>query len=217
MNENLKICIESILNFKLDGIQWIQWPRFEEHQGFMFTDLFSIINNTFPEDLSNKRKWDEINIKRICKTMSNEFEDENKSRFLALQEKESNHWVQAYPSPNLRTFMDNSTFEIAIALRFDIIICQTHTCKCGKITDRYGHRALRCEKGAGRLPRHRELNNIIYGTLISLNIPSILESPGVSRLEGKRADGLKIAPWIKGKSFLWDATCVDTLCPSYLL
>ena len=59
------------------------------------------------------------------------------------------------------------------------------------------------------------MNNIIYRTLNTLNIPAILEPPpGISRSDGRKADGLTIMPWIKGKSLLWDATCTDTFCPS---
>lgn len=93
-------------------------------------------------------------------------------------------------------------------------IMQSHTCKCGETIDRCGHHALRCTKSAGRYPRHRELNNIIYRTLISLNVSSILEPPGVHRLDGKKADGLTIMPWHKGKSLLWDSTCTYTFYPS---
>lgn len=175
-------------------------------------------HNVVPESqhLSIQNKWDEINTNRVCDNLLIVLINEHKSRFLALQEKESNYWLHAYPSPNLGTFMDNSTFKIATALRLGIKICQIHMCRCGNATDRFGHHALRCRKRAGRFPLHRELNNIIYRSLTSLNVPAILEPQGVCRLDGKRADGLTIMPFIKGKSLLWDATCTDTLCPSNL-
>jgi hypothetical protein len=36
------------------------------------------------------------------------------------------------------------------------------------------------------------------------------------RTDGKRSDGLTLTPWSRGKSPVWDATCVDTLCKSYV-
>ncbi len=36
------------------------------------------------------------------------------------------------------------------------------------------------------------------------------------RTDGKRADGLILTPWSRGKSLVWDATCVDTLYKSYV-
>ena len=256
MDDNLKTCIESILNFQLDNTQWTQsslpiskgglglrrikdlcLPAFLASTYGVSNIVKSIISNsddleiTFVKDaiiawsqlmdtvpekqhLEIQKKWDELFINKTCEGFLNDFQNENKSRFLALQENESNQWLKAYPSPNLGTFMDNSTFKISTALRLGIKICQTHTCKCGKIADSYGYHALRCAQSTGRLPKHREMNNIIYRTLTSLNVPAILEPQGVSRLDGKRADGMTIMPWIKGKSLLWDATCTDTFCPS---
>ncbi len=34
------------------------------------------------------------------------------------------------------------------------------------------------------------------------------------RTDGKRADGVFLAPWSKGKCLVWDAICVDTICKS---
>lgn len=257
MDNNLRTCIESIINLKLDDVQWIQTSLPISKGGLglrSVTDLClpaflastfsvsgivkSIIDtnsddfeisfmkdatvawtqfiDTFPETEHFKiqKKWDILITSRVCENLLNFFKNEHKARFLALQKEESNHWLQAYPSPHLGTFLDNATFKISTALRLGLPILQSHTCKCGENMDRYGHHALRCRKRAGRLPLHRELNNIIYRSLISLNIPAILEPPGVCRLDGKRADGLTIMPWYKGKSLLWDSTCTDTLCPS---
>jgi hypothetical protein len=36
------------------------------------------------------------------------------------------------------------------------------------------------------------------------------------RTDGKRADGVTLAPWSKGKCLVWNATCVDTICKSYV-
>ena len=73
-----------------------------------------------------------------------------------------------------------------------------------------------CLKSAGRFSRHFSINDILRRALTSIAIPSILEPTGISRSDGKRPDGLTLIPWSNGKSLLWDATCVDTLAPSYL-
>ena len=42
-----------------------------------------------------------------------------------------------------------------------------------------------------------------------------LESSGLDCSDGKRSDGVTMVPWKDGKPLVWDATCPDTLVPSY--
>ncbi|KAJ4436948.1 hypothetical protein ANN_17080 [Periplaneta americana] len=56
----------------------------------------------------------------------------------------------------------------------------------------------------------------IKRSLTSCGIPSLLEHPGISRADGKRPDGLTLIPWSRGKSLIWDSTCIDTLAPSHV-
>ena len=67
----------------------------------------------------------------------------------------------------------------------------------------------------GRHPRHAAVNDIIHRTLSSAGIPSRLEPPGLSRSDGKRPDGVTLAPWSLGRPLVWDATCPDTFAPSH--
>ena len=60
------------------------------------------------------------------------------------------------------------------------------------------------------------LNNIIYHSLTSANIPCTLEPSGLYRADGKRPDGVSLTPWMEGKFLVWDATCVDTFCESQI-
>ena len=50
--------------------------------------------------------------------------------------------------------------------------------------------------------------------LSSIKVPSILEPDGLTRTDGKRPDGITLAPWEEGKQLVWDVTCVDLLAPS---
>ena len=49
----------------------------------------------------------------------------------------------------------------------------------------------------------------------SAHVPSRLEPTGLNRSDGKRPDGVTLAPWHSGCLLVWDATCPDTLAPSY--
>ena len=47
-------------------------------------------------------------------------------------------------------------------------------------------------------------------------MPSTLEPKGLCRRDDKRPDGLTLFSWSQGKSTVWDYTCHDTVCQSYI-
>ena len=55
------------------------------------------------------------------------------------------------------------------------------------------------------------LNNVIYRSLASANIPSRLESSGLYRTDRKYPDGVTMVPWSNGRFLVWDTTCVHLL------
>lgn len=112
--------------------------------------------------------------------------------------------------------MESKSFQIAISLRLGCKICHIHQCICGETVDSYGHHPLSCTKSQGRFSRHSSVINIIRRSFVSCNVPSILEPSDISRMDGKRPDGLTLIPWSHGKSLVWDFTCIDTLASSHL-
>jgi hypothetical protein len=138
------------------------------------------------------------------------------ARLLASAHPESGVWLNALPSPQLGTHLDNESFRVACALRLGCTICQAHTCHCGAEVDETGHHGLSCFKSAGRWSRHAAANDVIARALQSAGVPNKLEPAGCSRADGKRPDGLTLVPWKRGKSIVWDFTCVDTFAPSHL-
>ena len=60
------------------------------------------------------------------------------------------------------------------------------------------------------------MNDILARGLRSAEVPNVREPPGCSRADGKKPDGLTLVPWQRGRSLVWDFTCADTLCPSYV-
>ena len=49
------------------------------------------------------------------------------------------------------------------------------------------------------------LNNVIYRSLASANIPSKLEPSGLYRADGNHHDGVTMVPWSNGRFFVWDS------------
>ena len=65
--------------------------------------------------------------------------------------------------------------------------------------------------------RHEEVNRLIKRGLDQAKITSTLEPIGLSRAgDGKRPDGLTYTTWTEGKCLIWDYTCADPGCKSYV-
>ena len=139
-----------------------------------------------------------------------------RARFLALSEWESGLWLQALPSLNIGTLLDNTSFSMAVSLRLGVSCMVSHRCFCGDLVNELGHHGLSCSKSAGRISRHASLNDILRRAFASARVPAVLEPVGLSRSDGKRPDGMTLVPWKLGRPLVWDATCVDTLAPSHL-
>lgn len=154
--------------------------------------------------------------KREAQVLQSAKTPQDKARLLAASTKESGAWLSALPIASLGLFMDNDTIRIASGLRLGAPLCHPHTCKCGEEVDHLGTHGLSCKLKGGTFTRHSAINDIIKRSLASVNVPSVLEPTGMLRSDGKRPDGLTTFAWSNGRSLVWDATCVDTLCKSHV-
>jgi len=75
---------------------------------------------------------------------------------------------------------------------------------------------LVCKLAPSKTTRHQAINDVIARAVISVDIPITKEPVGLTRLDGKRPDGLTLTPWQGGKALTWDVTVVSTLADSYL-
>lgn len=169
-----------------------------------------------PINPESQRNWDLLNINRIIDNDLIFETAKDIARFKALQAPESGKWLNAVPIPNNGTRLDDNTIRICMGLRLGGKICHPHVCRCGADVLEDGVHGLSCTKNLTKYPRHSVMNNIIQRSLSSINVPTTLEPPGLSRTDGKRPDGLTLIPWLRGKPLIWDATCLDTLANSYV-
>ena len=165
-----------------------------------------------------QRAWEKPKINATFKHLLNDTQDPStRARLLAVTTKESGAWLNTPPLSTVGLRMDKDTIRIAVGLHLGAKICKPHSCfQCGSPVDDKGTHALSCRISKGRSSRHNTINNIIKRSLDVAGFPSHLEPPGLSRSDGKRPDGMSIVPWKHGKSLVWDATCLDTLAPSYI-
>jgi hypothetical protein len=178
-----------------------------------------IPNDCIPETDDQKKvqkNWDMPRMKLILDDLLNNCEPIDRARLLASCKKESSKWLQVVPSEQLGLFLDNNAVRIAVALRLGSDVCEEYKCECGEEVNKKGRHGLSCKKAGGRLSRHGEINKIISKALSSAGYPNILEPPGISRVDGKRPDGMTLVPWHSGRSLLWDVTIGDTLALSYV-
>ena len=145
----------------------------------------------------------------------NSTSNNDKARLLAISSRDSGAWLHAVPCSETGTLLDDESLRIATALRLGAPAVAEHTCVCAAPVSRDGLHGLSCKQSSGRRARHAALNTILSRTLRKANIPSVLESPGLSRNDGKRPDGLTLIPFQLGKPLVWDATVTDTLAPPY--
>ena len=112
--------------------------------------------------------------------------------------------------------MDDEAVRVAVGLRLGLDLCVPHTCRCGAQVDAQGLHSFVCKRAPGRTSRHHALNDIVWRAFISSGIPASKEPTGLTRLDGKRPDGLTLIPWQGGKPLTWDVTVVSTLADSYV-
>ena len=79
-----------------------------------------------------------------------------------------------------------------------------------------GIHGLACKQAPSRIIRHHALNDVVARASQSTGTPFTKEPVGLTRLDGKRPDGLTLIPWHGGKPLTWDVTVVSTLAASYL-
>ena len=138
-----------------------------------------------------------------------------RARLLTVASKEAGVWLTALPiSLGLR--MDDEVIRIAVGLRLGVALCVAHCCQhCGSDVNEMGTHGLSCRFSSGRFFRHAAINDTIKRSLNAAKIPCQLEPNGFFRSDGNRPDGATMVPWSGGKVLVWDATCPDTLAPSY--
>jgi hypothetical protein len=163
-----------------------------------------------------QRKWDDVICGIVADGLMVGANDCTSARLLASRSPGSGVWLNAIPCASLGLHLDDSALRVAVGLRLGAPVVLEHQCTCGTTVSKLGHHGLSCKRSAGRHLRHNLLNDTILRALLSANVQSIREPPGLARSDAKRPDGATLVPWSSGRCLLWDATCPDTLAPSYV-
>jgi hypothetical protein len=171
-----------------------------------------------PQNPIFQSEWDkplyEVRFDQLLQSATTEAE---RARLLAVSSESASDWLHAIPMPSLGLHLDPMNLHIACGLRLGSNLCHPHECNCGEMVEPKGRHGLKCKMARGRKQRHDEVNQLIKRGLDQAKLPSTLEPIGLSRKgDGRRPDGLTYTTWKNGKCLIWDFTCADTLCKSYV-
>src|SRR6218665_2235977 len=128
----------------------------------------------------------------------------------------SGDWLTALPNISCGLCIDNEGVRVAVSLWLGLDLCSQHKCQCGDAVSSDGHHGLVCRLSKGCSIRHHAINDIIWRSLQSADVPSMKEPSSLLRTDGKRPDGATLIPWSAGRYMAWDATVVHTCAASYL-
>jgi hypothetical protein len=177
-------------------------------------------HNTAPpsgEHRFSQKKWDRVLVAASkAQLLSSQSDNQNKARLLAVSAPHSGDWLHALPITSCGLRLDDESIRVSVGLRLGVNLCEPHICPCGAAVDATGTHGLSCKRSKGKMPRHQQINDLVWRALTRANIPAIKEPAGLLRSDGKRPDGLTQIPWQAGKSLTWDVTIADTLATSYL-
>jgi hypothetical protein len=166
-----------------------------------------------PQNPIFQSEWDkplyEVRFVQLLQSATSEAE---RARLLAVSLESASDWLHAIPIPSLGLHLDPMNLHIACGLRLGSTLCHPHECNCGNMVEPNGRHGLKCKSARGR-----KMNKLIKRGLNQAKLPSTLEPIGLSRKgDNRRPDGLTYTSWKNRKCLIWDFTCADTLCKSYV-
>ena len=183
-----------------------------------YIEKWSTSFGTPSEPLSGKQSyWDRPGLQRDRAAIECTLNEPTmRARYSAATASHSGDWLLALPIASCGLKLDDEAVRVAVGLRLGLNVCVPHTCRCGAVVDAHGLHCMVCKQAPGRTVRHQALNDTIWRAFGAAGIPATKEPTGLTRLDGKRPDGLTLIPWQAGRPLTWDVTVVATLAESYL-
>ena len=135
---------------------------------------------------------------------------------LAATAAHSGDWLQAPPIASVGRKLSEEAIRLAVAHELGCRACEPHTCACDEDVDARGLHGSACRKTASRQQRHRHMNDVLWRTIESSQLPAVKEPVRLVRQDGKRPDGATPLPWARGKPYRRGISLsLSTLSPTY--
>jgi len=180
-------------------------------------DVYTAHYGPLAGDLMTQRHLDETASEHRFQNLLESANQVDRARLVAAASPHSGAWLSALPAERLGLLLPDDAVRVGVALRLGCPVQHPHRCRCGTMTDKYGHHNLSCRYDPGRLPRHKALNDTVFRGLAAAGLAAILEPRGLDRGDGRRPDGSTIYPYRRGRMLLWDATCTNTFSTTHLM
>ena len=114
----------------------------------------------------------------------------SESQVLASVAPHSGDWLLALPVTSCGLRLTDDAVRVAVALRLGCSVCVCHTCRCGELVDTQGLHGLVCKQAPSIIARHQAINDVVARAISTSGTPVMKEPVGLTRLDGKRPDGL---------------------------
>ena len=112
--------------------------------------------------------------------------------------------------------MEDKAIRVTAGLHLGVLLCTPNYCSnIGAEVNARDTHGLSCHFSKSRHCCHAAVNNNIKRVLGAAKIPSHFEHSDLSQSDGTQPDGATTIPWKSGKTLVWDATCLNSLAPSY--
>jgi len=109
---------------------------------------------------------------------------------LAAVARHSEYWLLALPVSSCGLRLDDEAVRVAVSLSLGCSVCVAHTCRCGALADAQKSHGLVCKQAPSKTTRHQAINDVIARAVTSSGIPVTKEPVDLTKLDGKRPDGL---------------------------
>ena len=80
---------------------------------------------------SAQRHWSSVIYKANLESIKSDLEGKRLTHVVAVAQAHNSDWISAIPIAQMGTKLNDDEFRISVALRFGLVVCHPHRCRCG--------------------------------------------------------------------------------------
>ena len=116
------------------------------------------------EQCFTQKKWDRaLVVAKKAQLLSSQSDNLHRARLLAVSVPHSGDWLHTLPITSCGLRLDDESIRVAVGL--GVYLCEPHTCPCEASVDAAGTHGLSCKRSKGKMPRHQQINDLVWRAL----------------------------------------------------